>query len=161
MKKIKTLAGKHFFALSIIVFVTACKSTNSPKAVTETFLVSVARLDIPTAKNYSTRQTWSFLKVLEKEAAGFTDEQKEAFLKDFSVKIISEQQLNDTTYLVTFETKPELLPFKQLNLLAEKNLEGNIKWKVDFNSFEFIQSDSTIQEVMLPGEEPQEPVTTE
>lgn len=161
MIKKASFVWQIFSAFTLTFFLVACKSTNSPKAVTETFLVSVARLDIPTAKNYSTKQTWSFLKVLEKEADGFTEEQKEMLFKGFSVKIISESQVNDSTYLVQFETKPELFPFNQLNLLAEKNLEGNIKWKVDFNSFDYIQSDSTIQEVMLPGEEPQEPISEE
>lgn len=142
------------FIFSLILC--ACKSTNSPKAVTETFLVSVARLDMHTAKNYSTRQTWSFLKVLEKETKDLTDEQKEIYIDNFKVKIINETKVNDTMYTVEFSTSPELFPFTQLNLVAEKNLEGNVRWKIDFNSFEYMQSDSTIQEIMLPGEEPDE-----
>lgn len=144
------------FIFSLLLI--ACKSTNSPKAVTETFLVSVARLDMHTAKNYSTRQTWSFLKVLERETKDLTDEQKEAYVSNFKVKIIGEKKVNDTMYTVDFSTTPELFPFTQLNLVAEKNLEGNIRWKIDFNSFEYMQSDSTIQEIMAPGEEPNEQV---
>ncbi len=144
------------FTLSLLLI--ACKSTNSPKAVTETFLVSVARLDMHTAKNYSTRQTWSFLKVLEKETKDLSDEQKEAYMNNFKVKIIGEKKVNDTMYTVDFTTSPELFPFTQINLVAEKNLEGNIRWKIDFNSFEYMQSDSTIREVMSPGEEPDEQV---
>ncbi len=134
----------------------SCKSTNSPKAVTETFLVSVARLDIPTARNYSTRQTWAFLKVLEKETKGLDDDQKEAYINNFSVKILNETKVNDSLYKVEFSTSPELFPFNSLNLIAEKNLEGNVRWKIDFNSFDFMQSDSTIQEIMIPGDEPEE-----
>ena len=120
------------FIFSLILC--ACKSTNSPKAVTETFLVSVARL----------------------ETKDLTDEQKEIYIDNFKVKIINETKVNDTMYTVEFSTSPELFPFTQLNLVAEKNLEGNVRWKIDFNSFEYMQSDSTIQEIMLPGEEPDE-----
>lgn len=144
------------FVFSLLLL--SCKSTNSPKAVTETFLVSVARLDMHTAKNYSTRQTWSFLKVLEKETKGLTDEQKEAYMNNFKVKITGEKKVNDSMYTVDFTTTPELFPFTQLNLVAEKNLEGNVRWKIDFNSFEYMQSDSTIREVMAPGEEPNEQI---
>lgn len=144
-----------FFIAFLSVFV-ACKSTNSPKAVTETFLVSVARLDITTAKNYSTPQTWGMLKVLQKETKGLSDEQKESFLDNFKVTILSDKKINDSLYTVEFSTQPELFPFTSLNLVAEKNLEGNIKWKVDFNSFEYYQSDSTIQEVMAPGADPED-----
>lgn len=150
--------GKLALLFVFSLFLLSCKSTNSPKAVTETFLVSVARLDMHTAKNYSTRQTWSFLKVLEKETKGLTDEQKEAYMNNFKVKIISEQKVNDSMYTVDFTTTPELFPFTQLNLVAEKNLEGNVRWKIDFNSFEYMQSDSTIREVMAPGEEPNEQI---
>lgn len=150
--------GKLILLFVFSLLLLSCKSTNSPKAVTETFLVSVARLDMHTAKNYSTRQTWSFLKVLERETKGLTDEQKEAYMNNFKVKIISETKVNDSMYTVDFNTTPELFPFTQLNLIAEKNLEGNIRWKIDFNSFEYMQSDSTIREVMAPGEEPNEQI---
>lgn len=150
--------GKLVLLFVFSLLLLSCKSTNSPKAVTETFLVSVARLDMHTAKNYSTRQTWSFLKVLERETKDLTDEQKEAYMNNFKVKIISETKVNDSMYTVDFNTTPELFPFTQLNLIAEKNLEGNIRWKIDFNSFEYMQSDSTIREVMAPGEEPNEQI---
>ena len=139
-----------FFSLTLF----SCKSTNSPKAVTETFLVSVARLDISTARNYSTRQTWAFLKVLEKETKELSDEQKEAYIDKFTVKILDEIKVDDSLYKVAFTTNPQLFPFDTLNLIAEKNLEGDIRWKIDFNSFDFMQSDSTIQEIMIPGVEP-------
>lgn len=150
--------GKLVLLFVFSFLLLSCKSTNSPKAVTETFLVSVARLDMHTAKNYSTRQTWSFLKVLERETKGLTDEQKEAYMNNFKVKIISETKVNDSMYTVNFNTTPELFPFTQLNLIAEKNLEGNVRWKIDFNSFEYMQSDSTIREIMAPGEEPNEQI---
>jgi len=118
--------------------------------------VSVARLDIATAKNYSTKQTWGFLKVLDKGTQFVTDEQKENYLNDFKVTITGEKKINDTLFQVSFVTQPELLPVKSLNLVGEKNLEGNIRWKVDFNSFEFMQSDSTIHEIMIPGSDPDE-----
>lgn len=152
MLKIKSYYSGAIFAF--LLSLGACKSTNSPKAVTETFLVSVARLDFNTAKNYSTKQTWSFLKVLEREVEHLSPEQREAYLDGFKVKIVKETKLDDSTYKVEFVTTPELLPFNALNLKAEKNLEGNIRWKIDFNSFQFMQEDTSIQEIMVPGVEP-------
>ncbi|RQO31016.1 hypothetical protein DBR32_09925 [Taibaiella sp. KBW10] len=129
----------------------SCKSTNSPKAVTETFLVSVARLDINAARNYSTRPTWDFLKVLDKSTKDLTPEQKESFLNGFKVKILGEKKLNDSTAMVRFSTTPVLLPFNELELKAEKNLEGNIKWKVNYTTLSYVEADTSIQEVMMPG----------
>lgn len=151
--------NRYLFSIVFLMLcLLSCKSTNSPKAVTETFLVSVARLDISTAKNYSTRQTWAFLKVLDTETKSMTDAQKEAYIDKFKVKILAETKVNDSLYTVEFVTEPELFPFKTLNLIAEKNLEGNVRWKIDFNSFDFMQSDSTIQEIMIPGVEPDEAI---
>lgn len=145
-----------YYFVFLMLGLLSCKSTNSPKAVTETFLVSVARLDIPTARNYSTRQTWSFLKVLEQDTKDMSEEQKEAYLNKFSVNILSETKVNDSMYKVAFSTTPELFPFDTLDLVAEKNLEGDIRWKIDLNSFDFMQSDTAIQEIMIPGVEPDE-----
>lgn len=129
----------------------SCKSTNSPKAVTETFLVSVARLDINTAKNYSTKPTWDFLKVLDKSTQGMSPEQKESYLNGFKVKILGEKKINDSLVMVSFSTTPVLFPFNELELKAEKNLEGNIKWKVNYTTLAYVEADSSIQEVMMPG----------
>ncbi|MNU24795.1 hypothetical protein D3C71_131270 [compost metagenome] len=140
--------------LSLLLFCVllfSCKSTNSPKAVTETFLVSVARLDMNMARNYSTKTTWDFLKVLERSTKELSPEQKESYLEGFKVTILSEKKLNDSTYMVSFNTTPELFPFHELELKAEKNLEGNIKWKVNYSALAFAQADTTIQEVMAPG----------
>ncbi|HTO15667.1 MAG TPA: hypothetical protein VLZ83_07840 [Edaphocola sp.] len=153
MRQIKLIISLFIIC---IIFFQSCKSTNSPKAVTETFLVSLARLDIVTARNYSTKQTWGFLKVLEKETNFIEEEEKEDFIEDFKVTIINEKKINDSLYTVTFETSPPLFPFKTLNLVGEKNLEGKIRWKVDFNSFEYMEADSTIRQIMIPGSDPDE-----
>lgn len=129
----------------------SCKSTNSPKAVTETFLVSVARLDLNMARNYSTKPTWDFIKVLERATKDLSPEQKERYLENFKVTILNEKKINDSTYVVSFNTTPELFPFHELELKAEKNLEGNIKWKVNYSTLAFAQADTTIQEIMAPG----------
>lgn len=139
-----------FFSLCCCLLF-SCKSTNSPKAVTETFLVSVARLDLNMARNYSTKPTWDFLKVLERATKDLSPEQKEGYLEGFKVNILSEKKVNDSTYLVSFNTTPELFPFHELELKAEKNLEGNIKWKVNYNTMAYMQADTSIQEVMIPG----------
>lgn len=145
--KIKTTLSLLFCC--VLLF--SCKSTNSPKAVTETFLVSVARLDMNMARNYATKPTWDFLKVLERSTKDLSPEQKESYLEGFKVTILGEKKLNDSTYLVSFNTSPELFPFHELELKAEKNLEGNIKWKVNYTTLAFAQADTTIQEVMAPG----------
>lgn len=137
------------FLCCVLLF--SCKSTNSPKAVTETFLVSVARLDLNMARNYSTKPTWDFIKVLERSTKDLSPEQKESYLENFKVTILSEKKINDSTYVVSFNTSPELFPFHELELKAEKNLEGNIKWKVNYSTLAFAQADTTIQEIMAPG----------
>ncbi|MCY1535325.1 hypothetical protein D9M68_707250 [compost metagenome] len=103
------------------------------------------------ARNYSTKTTWDFLKVLERSTKELSPEQKESYLEGFKVTILSEKKLNDSTYMVSFNTTPELFPFHELELKAEKNLEGNIKWKVNYSALAFAQADTTIQEVMAPG----------
>ena len=142
---------KYVSSILFLLLIAACKSTNSPKAVTETFLVSVARLDIKTAKNYSTKDSWEFLKILDKATKDLSLEQKEAYLKNFKVNIISEKKLNDSTMLVKFTTTPRLLPMDELQLKAEKNLEGKIKWKVFVSNEKMLAEDTTIQEVMMPS----------
>lgn len=141
----------HICLFLCCVLLFSCKSTNSPKAVTETFLVSVARLDLNMARNYSTKPTWDFIKVLERSTKDLSPEQKESYLENFKVTILSEKKINDSTYVVSFNTSPELFPFHELELKAEKNLEGNIKWKVNYSTLAFAQADTTIQEIMAPG----------
>lgn len=130
-----------FIALILLTGLVSCKNSNSPQAVTEKFLVSFVKMDYETAKAISTKNTWGFLDIWASFSKQIPDEVKEAKMENFKVKITDTKKESDSTMVVTYVTEPKILPFNQIRLLQEKDIEGNIKWKVDISTLDIIGGD--------------------
>jgi len=119
----------------------SCKNSNSPQAVTEKFLVSFVKMDYETAKSISTKNTWGLLDIWASFSKQIPDEVKEKKTENFVVKITDTKKESDTSMIVTYVTEPKILPFNKIRLLQEKDLEGNVKWKVDISTLDLLGGD--------------------
>lgn len=129
----------------------SCKNTNSPEITAAKFITSVRQLDYETAKSLSTKSTWTLLNIMEANTKHITDEQKEAFGKDFKVKITERVDENDSTVLLTYVSTPEFIIVPKLRLRSEEDQDGRVRWKVDISSLDDIdQTDDVIEERMAP-----------
>ncbi len=134
MKKIVPV----FAFLALAVLWTSCKNSNSPQAVTEKFLVSFSKMDYTTAKNLSTQNTWAMLDILASFTKEMPEAEKNALFQNFKVKVTDSKKESDSTMIVTYVTEPKILPFNKLRLLQQKDLEGNIRWKVDISTLDLV-----------------------
>jgi hypothetical protein len=136
---------KHFRFLVFLwicsIVVVSCKNSNSPQAVTEKFLNSFVRMDLETAKSISTKNTWGFLDIW----ASFSKQVPEEVIKErsdnFKIKIIGSQKETDSTVVVSYTTEPKILPFNQLRLLRQTDMEGRERWKVDLSTIDLVGGD--------------------
>lgn len=123
--------------LLAMVLWTSCKDSGSPEAVSQLFLISLNKADFETASGISTKNTRDILKIMAYNSDGkLTDEQKEQRAANFEVKITGHMPESDTTVIVTFVTKPEILPFKQVRLLKQLEKDGRERWKVDISTLD-------------------------
>lgn len=128
-------------AFVLLLGLVSCKNSNSPQAVTEKFLVSFVKMDYETAKAISTKNTWGFLDIWASFSKQIPEEVREAKSENFKVKITDTKKESDSTMVVTYVTEPKILPFNQIRLLQEKDIEGNVKWKVDISTLDIIGGD--------------------
>jgi hypothetical protein len=140
---------------------TSCKNSNSPQAVTEKFLNSFVKMDYEAAKSVSTKNTWGLLDIWASFSSQIPEEVKQKRIEEFRIKITETRKESDTTMLVTYVTEPKMLPFNQLRLLQEKDIEGNIKWKVDISTLDLVGGDEMYieEEKKAVEEEPTLPQT--
>ncbi len=66
------------------------------------------------------------------------ESEKNALFQNFKVKVTDSKKESDSTVIVTYVTEPKILPFNKLRLLQQKDLEGNIKWKVDISTLDLV-----------------------
>lgn len=124
--------------LFLVAFCTSCKNSNSPQAVAEKFLTSFSKMDYVTAKTLSTPNTWAMLDILASFTKEMPETEKNALFQNFKVKVTDNKKESDSTYIVTYITEPKILPFNKLRLLQQKDLEGNIRWKVDISTLDLV-----------------------
>lgn len=138
----------------------SCKNSNSPQAVTDKFLKSLASTDYETAKSVSTKNTWGLLDIWASFSQEVPEELRQKRMEQFKVKIIETKKESDTTMVVSYVTEPNMLPFNQIRLLQEKDLEGNIKWKVDISTLDLVGGEEMYieEEKMAVEDEGSEPL---
>lgn len=149
--------------LFLVALLSSCKNSNSPQAVTEKFLMSFSKMDYATAKTLSTQNTWAMLDILASFTKEMPEAEKNALFQNFKVKITDNKKESDSTVIVTYVTEPKILPFNKLRLLQQKDVEGNIKWKVDISTLDLVGGEeSYIEEEHQAVEEDvqREPVDT-
>lgn len=134
MKKIIPVLSLLFLA----VLWSSCKNSNSPQAVTEKFLVSFSKMDYATAKTLSTQNTWAMLDILASFTREMPEAEKSALFQNFKVKVTDSKKESDSTMIVSYVTEPKILPFNKLRLLQQKDLEGNVRWKVDISTLDLV-----------------------
>ncbi len=148
-----------FFVLfASILLWTSCKNSNSPQAVTEKFLNSFVKMDYEAAKSVSTKNTWELLDIWASFSKEIPEDVKQKKIDDFKVKITDTKKESDTTMVVSYVTEPKILPFNKLRLLQEKDIDGNIRWKVDISTLDLIGGDElyieeenqAVEEEILP-----------
>jgi len=133
--KMKLCAGL-WLLLAALIF-NSCKDSGSPEAVSQLFLVSLNKADFETAAGISTKNTRDILKIMAYNSDGkLTDEQKEKRAESFEVKITGNKPETDSTVIITFNTKPDFLPFKQFRLLKLMDKDGRERWKVDISTLD-------------------------
>jgi len=120
----------------IVSFITSCKNSNSPQAVTEKFLTSFIQNDFDKAKSLSTKNTWEMLDIWASFTKEIPEEVKQQKAENFKVKILETKAESDSTMIVTYSTEPKFLPFNKLRLLRELDLDGRVRWKVDISTLD-------------------------
>jgi hypothetical protein len=146
------LIGKVAITCIILLCILAgCKNTNSPEITAAKFITSVRQMDYETAKSLSTKSTWTLLQIMEANTKHLTEEEKEAFVKDFKVKILQREDENDSTVVLTYVTNPEFVIVPKLRLRSEEDQDGRIRWKVDISSLDDLGiGDDEIEERVSP-----------
>ncbi len=130
-----------FLLFGLLFSWTSCKNSNSPQAVTEKFLNSFVKMDYEAAKSVSTKNTWELLDIWASFSKEIPEDVKQKKIDDFKVKITDTKKESDTTMVVSYVTEPKILPFNKLRLLQEKDIEGNVRWKVDISTLDLIGGD--------------------
>lgn len=133
MKQYLTLAGLFILIGS---FISSCKNSNSPQAVTEKFLTSFVQNDFDKAKSLSTKNTWGMLDIWASFTKEVPESVKQEKSENFKVKILDIKAESDSTMIVTYSTEPKFLPFNKLRLLKAVDIDGRVKWKVDISTLD-------------------------
>lgn len=129
------------FIFGICLCLSSCKYSNSPESVARRFLVSFNQLDFATAKSLSTPNTWQILDIMAEATKNISQDRKDAFSRNFTVKIIQTEKESDTSRIITFQTIPKRLPFNKIRLVRTFNKDGNVRWKVDISTLDLLDSE--------------------
>lgn len=136
MKKIKRVLILLLALMGVLMG--GCKDSGSPEAITELFLLSLNKLDYTTMRSISTKNTREMIKIMESITQQYPIDAAvlERRADTFKVRILGKTLINDSTARVKFETKPELLPINELQLVRVKEKLDKMVWKVDISTVE-------------------------